>query len=55
MITLFRLWKLWTLKVKWELALLQFIDQQLKNPDDLQQKLVHEIVELVHKSNEPNT
>lgn len=55
MITLFRLWKLWTLKVKWELALFQFLDQQLKNPEELQQKIVHEIAEIVHKANESNS
>lgn len=53
MITLFRLWKLWTLKVKWQLALFQFLDQQLKDPEELQNKLVHEIVEIIH--NAPKT
>ena len=52
MITLYRMFKLWSLKTKWELALFQFLDQQLKNPEELQQKLVYEIAELIHKANE---
>lgn len=55
MITLVRAFRLLQLKVKWHLAFYQFLDQQLKNPEEIQQKLIHEIVELVHKSNEPNT
>lgn len=51
MITLFRMWKLWQLKTKWELALFQFLDQQLKNPEDFEQKLVHEVVKLISNTN----
>ena len=52
MITLFRMIRLFQLKVKWKLAFYQFIDKQLKNPEALQQKLVHEFAEIIHKSNE---
>ena len=55
MITLYRMFKLWQLRTKWKLAFYQFLDQQLKNPEELQQKLAHEIAELVHKSNESNS
>ena len=55
MITVFRAIRLLQLKVKWKLAFYQFLDQQLKNPEELQQKLVHEIAEMVHKSNESNS
>lgn len=51
MIILFRMWKLWQLKTKWELALFQFLDQQLKNPEDFEQKLVHEVVKLISNTN----
>lgn len=48
MITLFRLFRLWQLKTKWKLSFYQFLDNQLKNPDELQKKIVHEIAELLH-------
>ena len=47
---LYRIFKLWYLRLKWKLAFYQFIDQQLKNPEELEKKLVHEIAELVHNS-----
>lgn len=54
MITLFRAIRLLQLKIKWKLAFYQFLDQQLKNPEELQQKLLHEIAEIIHKTNEEN-
>lgn len=47
MITLFRLFRLWQLKTKWKLSFYQFLDSQLKNPEELQKKIVHEIAELL--------
>ena len=55
MITLYRAIKLLQLKIKWHLAFYQFLDQQLKNPEELQQKLFHEIAELIHKTAKANS
>lgn len=52
MITLYRMFKLWKLKIKWQLGLYQQLEQIVKNPKELQQKLLHEIAEIIHKSNE---
>lgn len=53
MITLFRTIRLWQLKIKWKLALMQFLDQQLsdltKNPQELEKKFVDAIAELIHR------
>lgn len=58
MITLFRRIRLWQLRTKWKLAFWQFIDKQaatlLKNPEELEKKLVHELAELVHSANRSN-
>ena len=50
MITLFRWVMLKQKEIKWKLAFYQFLDQQLKNPEELQQKLVHELAELIHNT-----
>ncbi|MCI8281240.1 MAG: hypothetical protein HFI76_06005 [Lachnospiraceae bacterium] len=54
MITLFRTIRLWQLKIKWKLALMQFLDQQLsdltKNPQELEKKFVDALAELIHNS-----
>lgn len=52
MITLYRMFKLFQLKIKWQLGLYQQLEQIAKDPEELQQKLVHEIAEIIHKSNE---
>lgn len=52
MITLYRMFKLFQLKMKWQLGLYQQLEHIAKNPEELQQKLVHEIAEIIHKSNE---
>lgn len=54
MITLFRWAMLKQKEIKWKLAFYQFIDQQLKDPEEFQQKLVHELAELIHNSNDSN-
>ena len=55
MITLYRVLKLWQLRIKWELALWQFIDQQakelLKNPEEIEKKLVSALADIIHNEN----
>ena len=57
MITLFRWIILQQKKIKWELALWQFIDQQtselLKNPEEIEKKFVSALAEIIH--NEQST
>ena len=52
MITLFRWILLKQKKIKWELALWQFIDQQanelLKNPEEIEKKFVSALGEIIH-------
>ena len=55
MITLFRWILLKQKKIKWELALWQFIDKQatelLKNPEEIEKKFVSALAEIIHKEN----
>ena len=52
MITLFRWILLKQKKIKWELALWQFIDKQatelLKNPEEIEKKFVSALSEIIH-------
>ena len=52
MITLFRWILLKQKKIKWELALWQFIDKQatelLKNPEEIEKKIVSALAEIIH-------
>ena len=52
MITLIRAIRLLQLKIKWRLALWQFIDQQakelLKNPEEIEKKFVSALAEIIH-------
>lgn len=48
MITLIRMIRLWQLKVKWQLALFQYIDKLAKNPQELEEKILPYIAELAH-------
>jgi hypothetical protein len=54
MITLFRLFRLWSLKVKWKLAVMQFINSELtkiaKNPEEIEKKILPYLSELIHNS-----
>lgn len=52
MITLFRWILLKQKEIKWKLAFYQFLDQQLKNPEELQKKFVEAFAEIIHKSNQ---
>ena len=55
MITLFRSIRLWQLRIKWRLALWQFIDKQatelLKNPEEIEKKIVSALAEIIHNEN----
>ena len=55
MITLFRMVRLWQLRTKWKLAILQFIDRQamelIKNPEEFEKKFVDSLAKLIHESN----
>ena len=55
MITLFRWIILQQKKIKWELALWQFIDKQaselLKNPEEFEKKFVSALAEIIHNEN----
>lgn len=56
MITIFRMIRCWQIRTKWRLALWQFIDQQaiemIKNPEELEKKLMDSLAEIIHKSNQ---
>lgn len=51
MITLFRWILLKQKEIKWKLAFYQFLDQQLKNPEELKKKFVDSFAKLIHESN----
>jgi len=59
MITLYRKIRLWALKTKWELALWKFLDNQImeliKEPDELEKKIMPYLTELIHKTNDINS
>lgn len=55
MITLLRLIRLWKIKIKWELAVWQFIDKQaaelIKNPENIEKKFIDSFAKLIHEAN----
>lgn len=55
MITLIRWFIIQQKKIKWELALWQFIDKQatelLKNPEEIEKKFVSALAEIIHNEN----
>lgn len=55
MITLLRAIRLWQIKTKWELAVWQQINQRaeelIKNPEEIEKKIVGAIAEIIHKEN----
>ena len=59
MITLIRWIILQQKKIKWELALMQFIDKQatelLKNPEEIEKKFVSAFAEIIHNENNKET
>lgn len=56
MITLFRMIRLWQLRMKWRLMLWQFIDKQtmdlVKNPEKIEKKFLPYLSQLIHSSNQ---
>lgn len=56
MITLFRMIRLWQLRMKWRFMLWQFIDNQtmelLKNPEKIEKKVLPYLSQLIHSSNQ---
>lgn len=59
MITLIRWWILQTKKVKWELALWQFLDKELttimKNPEEIEKKIMPYLAQIIHDSQSQKT
>lgn len=55
MITLLRLIRLWQIKIKWELAVWQFIDKQaaelIKYPENIEKKFIDSFAKLIHEAN----
>jgi hypothetical protein len=58
MITLFRMFRCWQLRTKWQLAIWQFIDKQamklIKNPEELEKKFMDSLAKVIHESNKNN-
>ena len=58
MITFFRMIRLWQLKIKWRLAVYQFIDKQLtevvRHPETIEENIMPYLTELIHNSNNQN-
>lgn len=56
MITLFRMIRLWQLRMKWRFMLWQFIDKQtmelIKNPEKIEKKILPYLNGLIHSSNQ---
>lgn len=59
MITLIRWYILKAKKIKWELAVWQFIDKQakelLKNPEEIEKKFVSALAEIIHAENQKDS
>ena len=59
MITLYRMFKLWSLKTKQQLALYQFLDKQLmdviKDPEAIQKKVMPYLAEAIHSTTQNGT
>lgn len=58
MITLFRWILLKQKEIKWKLAFWQFVDKQamelIKNPEEMEKKIVDSLARLIHESNKTN-
>lgn len=56
MITLFRMIRLWQLRMKWRFMLWQFIDKQtmelIKNPEKIEKKILPYLSEFIHSANQ---
>lgn len=55
MITLLRTIRCWQIRIKWRLAIYQFIDKQamelIKNPEEIEKKFVDSLARLIHEAN----
>lgn len=55
MITLLRTIRCWQIRIKWRLAIYQFIDKQamelIKNPEEIEKKFVDSLAKLIHEAN----
>lgn len=54
MITLLRWILLKQKEIKWKLSFYQFLDKQLKNPEELEKKLIQELAGFVHSISQDN-
>lgn len=59
MITLYRMIRLWQMRVKYKLALYELLEEGMKyisdNHEEIEKKFVHEFADIIHKSNMNNT
>lgn len=55
MITLFRWILLKQKEIKWKLAFYQLLEQQLKNPEELEKKFMDSLAKLIHEANTNKT
>ncbi len=55
MITLYRMIKLWQMRIKYKLALYELLEEGMKyisdNREEIEKKFVHEFADIIHKSN----
>lgn len=58
MITILRMIRLWQLKIKWKLAIWQFIDKQaaelINSPEKLENKIISAIAKIIYESERVN-
>lgn len=58
MITLYRIFRCWQLRMKWKFGIWKLIDKQviefINNPEKLEKKFVDSLVKLIHESNSSN-
>lgn len=58
MITIFRIIRLWQLKIKWKLAFWKFIDKHamelINSPKKLENKIISEIAKNIHENDALN-
>lgn len=59
MITLYRMIKLWQLRIKYKLVLYEMLEEGMKyisdNREEIEKKFVHEFANIIHESNKNKT
>lgn len=59
MITLYRIIRLWQLRIKYKLALYTLFEEVMKyisdNREEIEKKFVHEFANIIHESNKNKT